>query len=132
MRKSDEAKYIETQKQFADVIIKTYSTPNYWLQRSETRLVVELISKQPLYFDVLAKILVYKCDLGVEINYGNESKIIINGLPTEHDIEAAAKELVIYYNDILAIKPKWFGGIKGLIQLLGVIHISYSFKQRVI
>ena len=29
-RKSDETKYIETQKQYADVIIKTYSTPNYW------------------------------------------------------------------------------------------------------
>ena len=130
-RKSDEVKYIETQKQYADVIIKTYPTPNYWFDKSAARLVVELISNQPLYFDILAKTLVCQCDLGVEVIYGEKSKIIINGSPSKHDIEICAKKLVINYEDILSIKPIWSGGVEGIIQLLGVVHISYSFEQRI-
>ena len=131
-RKIDETKYIQTQKQFADIIIKISSTPNYWIENKNERFILEIIAKQPLYFDMLAKFLVYKCKLGVEMYYGEENKIIINGVPSAHDIEAAAKKLVFNYDDILSITPKWMGGIKGIVQLLGMIHISYAFRLRVI
>ena len=80
----------------------------------------------------MAKILVHECDLGIEISYGKQSKIIINGVPSKHDIEAAAKMLVINYEDILCIRPRWSEGVRGIIQLLGIVHISYSFEQRVV
>lgn len=131
-RKSDEAKYIETQKQYADIIIKTIPTSNYSFNNSGERLIIELTSNQPLYFDILAKTLVHVCDLGIEISYGKQSKIIINGVPSKNQIEVAAKKLVINYEDILCISPQWSEGVRGIIQLLGILHISYSFEQRVV
>ena len=131
-RKVDEAKYIETQKQFADIVIKISSTPNYFIESTIERLTIEIKAKQALYFDMLAKVLVYKCNLGVETNYGDDNKITINGVPSAHDIELAAKTLVLNYDDILSIRQEWLGGVKGVVQLLGVVHISYAFNERVI
>ena len=128
----DEAKYIETQKQFADIVIKISSTPNYFIESTIERLTIEIKAKQALYFDMLAKVLVYKCNLGVETNYGDDNKITINGVPSAHDIELAAKTLVLNYDDILSIRQEWLGGVKGVVQLLGVVHISYAFNERVI
>jgi len=131
-RKKDSLKYIDIQKEFADIIIKIISTPNYWTANKNKRLVVEVKAKQPLYYEELAKVLVYGCNLGVEVFYGKENKLIINGYPKAEEIRFAAKKLINNNEEIFSLNPVWYGGIKGIVQLLGVVHIAQSIRQRLV
>ena len=98
-RKSDEKKYIETQKAFSDVNIKLNGTKNYTKVKHNKRFIIEVISKDPTYFLKLSKMLTKYSNVGFKIDYGIENKLVLNGQIDSKNIIKIVKEMIKDYND---------------------------------
>ena len=130
-RKSDEKKYIETQKDFSDVNIKLIGTKNYTKVKHNKRFVIEVISKDPTYFLKLSKMLTKYSNVGFKIDYGIENKLVLNGQIDSKNIIKITKEMIKDYNDFFLEKAKWATGAKGIVQLITIIEIYQQIKKRI-
>ena len=98
-RKIDELKYIETQRNFSDLIINIKDTKNYSKINNSDRLTVEVVSKDPTYFMKLTKVLTKITNIGFETSFGEENKISFYGTISEFNILKVAKEMMPNYYD---------------------------------
>lgn len=130
-RKDDEKKYIESQKKFSDLIITVRSTKNFDYNQNGNRLVVEIVSKEPSYYETISKLILTHSNLGVETDYTKENKMIINGIISKFSITKIYKAYIKKDNELMDIDYLWDEGPRGLIQLICIIEIFNSLKKRI-
>ena len=75
------------------------------------------------------------CGLNVEMKELNDSDqfiLTIEGEPSEKDIELSAKFVCPKTIQFLDFKPKWEGGVQGLIQLITLVHIDQVLTKKMV
>ena len=83
----------------------------------------------------LSRALIGLCGLNVEMKELNDSDqfiLTIEGEPSEKDIELSAKFVCPKTIQFLDFKPKWEGGVQGLIQLITLVHIDQVLTKKMV
>jgi uridine kinase len=136
-RASDSEKFIRPQSAYADLVLS--------LQPIHPRLLVGPSGGRPLRFKLLAlsrnglsersltRVLIGVCGLHVDIATSDDSsevELTIEGETSGEDVALAAKMLCPRVMDFLDIRPKWAGGVLGLMQLVTLTHIDQALTKR--
>ena len=138
-RENDAVKYIRPQKAFADLVF-SLSVPREQQLADVTefkelayRLTVS--SRGDLNTHSLVRVLVAMCGLQVEWKNSQDAKeveIEIEGDVSSEDISLAFKMLLPNLSEFLDVRPKWSGGMLGLMQLITLVHLNESQTRRLL
>ena len=137
-REKDSEIYIKPQAKKADLIISLHpvnSNFNKKIDFSKLKYKLVITSRNWLSEVSLSKALIGLCGLNVEMKELNDSDqftITIEGEPSEKDIELSAKLVCPKTIQFLDFKPKWEGGVQGLIQLITLVHIDQVLTKKMV
>lgn len=137
-REKDSEIYIKPQAKKADLIISLHpvnSNFNEKIDFSKLKYKLVITSRNWLSEVSLSKALIGLCGLNVEMKELNDSDqftITIEGEPSEKDIELSAKLVCPKTIQFLDFKPKWEGGVQGLIQLITLVHIDQVLTKKMV
>ena len=137
-REKDSEIYIKPQAKKADLIISLHpvnSNFNEKIDFSKLKYKLVITSRNWLSEVSLSKALIGLCGLNVEMKELNDSDqfiLTIEGEPSEKDIELSAKLVCPKTIQFLDFKPKWEGGVQGLIQLITLVHIDQVLTKKMV
>ncbi|WP_148041041.1 phosphoribulokinase/uridine kinase [Montanilutibacter psychrotolerans] len=98
------------------------------------RLKLLALIRQGTSHERMARILIGICGLHLDVQQVGETgdvEMIIEGDVAAEDIGLAARQLVPGLQEMLDIHPQWEGGMSGIMQLLVLIQIEESLKNRI-
>ena len=137
-RQQDYKKFIEPQKNYADVIFKI-STERYkakipFALKKLPRLYLEAYVKEGFNDYELNRILSGFCNLNIEVIHSKlgEMKLLkIKGDVNEKDLEFVSKKLCNRAQDFLTINPGWKNKLNGVMQLITLMLLEDKLLQQV-
>lgn len=139
VREEDTERFIKSQKQYADLIISLQPIREGVFNDSEIQdgkqLKVMITTFKGLNDISLNRVLVGLCGLHVDMNVnndGSEVSMSIEGDASKEDIEMAAKIICPNTVEFFDIKPQWYDGALGIMQLITVFHIDQVLTKRYI
>ena len=137
-REKDSEIYIKPQAKKADLIISLHPVNanfNDKIDFSKLKYKLVITSRNWLSEVSLSRALIGLCGLNVEMKELNDSDqfiLTIEGEPSEKDIELSAKFVCPKTIQFLDFKPKWEGGVQGLIQLITLVHIDQVLTKKMV
>lgn len=138
-REEDAKKFIHPQLNHADLILSLQPIHPRLIQDYKKtrplRLKLVVHSRKNLNESSLLRVLIGVCGLHVDLitnPHKNEISLTIEGETTADDIALAAKTLLPNIHNFLDIIPRWEDGIKGLMQLVVLLHINQSLCERLL
>ena len=133
-QKVDYKKYTEPQKAQADIKFSLFSiNPKITeLRLSDSRINLNIVIKDGLYYQELLKVLIGVCGLQINIKQDNSDivEIDIQGDVDVEDIKFASKIITPGLYEFLDDENGFCGGKLGLMQLIALVEIDNSLKRR--
>lgn len=136
-RQPDGKAYIAPQADEADVIFKLSAKNPDDLQGDKKPgpmpMELKVIIKQASYYQELARFLTSHCGLSVDVAFKAKDhtvELTINGELNDADILSGAKKFLPEFQEWLSKKPRWYGGMRGLMQLIVILHASEILYAR--
>jgi uridine kinase len=137
-RAHDARRYIHPQKAMADLVLRLMPVNPRQLETDATpgRVRLKLMARirASTSHERVARILIGVCGLHLDIQPSEESgdvEMTIEGDVAADDIALAARSLVPGLQEMLDIEPQWEHGMSGIMQLLVLIQIEESLKNRI-
>lgn len=137
-RAADAQRYILPQKAVASLVLRLMPVNARQLQAAGSpeavRLKLVALIRNGMYYERLARILIGICGLHLDVQLSDESgevEMIIEGDVAAEDISLAARTLVPALQEMLDIQPIWQDGMTGVMQLLVLIQVEESLKDRI-
>ncbi|TXI46011.1 MAG: phosphoribulokinase/uridine kinase [Lysobacter sp.] len=137
-RAIDSQRYIHPQRAAADLILKLRPVNQRQLESAASPHAIPLkLSAQirnGTYHERLARILIGICGLHLDIELAEDSDEVgmtIEGDVSAEDIALAAASLAPNLQEMLDIRPQWEDGMTGIMQLMVLLQIEESLKNRI-
>jgi len=139
-RMPDTDTYIKPQAVTADIIFALQPINRHALSdftfHSRVMMKLHLVLRGSLYHEHLTRVLIGVCGLRVDVNPSQKNgtiEISIEGEDiTPDDIELAAYKLIPNLGDLIAIHPRWEGGMTGVMQLVTMLHVSQALMSKAV
>lgn len=136
-RESDAARFVRPQAAAADVILRLEPRRRSSVEGSARELSdppLRLIVTAPRgeQFGELTRVLAGLCGIqAIERPLGTgETEVFLEGEPTAEDVAAAARRLAPGLHELMAARPKWDPGLKGIIQLVVLDQLDRACRRR--
>ena len=135
-RKPDGERYIEPQRQRADIVfVRRLVNPKSVDMSSDDipPTLLEIHIKQSLYHDELARQLIGLCGLRVDMDFSpdmQEVTLTVDGDIRGEDMAYIASRYLSELEELLAVKQNWRDGAYGLMQLVVLFHLTQKLKAR--
>jgi len=136
-RELDSQRYIHPQKLAASLVLRLMPVNARHLETAaapdQVRLKLSALIRNGTSHERVARILIGICGLHLDIQQSEESgdvEMTIEGDVAAEDIGLAARTLVPALQEMLDIHPQWEDGMSGIMQLLVLIQIEESLKNR--
>lgn len=137
-READRQKFIQPQKENADLIFKVEPLKplsdkdlNTEAQMPKTKLKVS-IGKEAVN-EKLIRCFVSLCNAHIDVSeLVNKNEITIDGDFTAEDVAIIAGKVIENLEDIAALEPKWESGILGVMQLFALSLITMQLRKRLL
>jgi len=137
-RALDSQRYIHPQRAAADLVLKLRPVNQRQLESAASPHAIPLkLSAQirnGTYHERLARILIGICGLHLDIELAEDSDEVgmtIEGDVSAEDIALAAASLAPNLQEMLDIRPEWEDGMTGIMQLMVLLQIEESLKNRI-
>ncbi len=137
-RKLDSKRYINPQREFADIVFSLKSTKKIDIMNSlddkieESDLSLGITLRNDTYHDELLSFLIADCQCHVrsEIDTIKLVQLHVYGNIFRDDVILGVRTLCPDVIDLLALEPTWEGGFLGLMQLVVLMQIQQKMKMR--
>lgn len=136
-RAVDAQRHIHPQKAAAQLVLRLTPVNAGHLQKTaspdEVRLKLVAVIRHGTSHERMARVLIGICGLHLDVQQVEESgdvELTIEGDVAAEDIGLAARTLVPGLQEMLDIHPRWEDGMSGIMQLLVLIQIEESLKNR--
>ncbi|MBF0175271.1 MAG: phosphoribulokinase/uridine kinase [Magnetococcales bacterium] len=140
-RVADAERFIKPQRGHADIVFSLRPVNSEELDlldakhqnESAMKLKLDVQVRNAIYCEELVRILIGICGLRIDVNLDFEHEVVklsIEGEVGAEDISMACKMLVSQSDEMLAIYPKWQGGMLGVMQLIVIIHLVSSIYRK--
>ncbi len=137
-REIDSQRYIHPQRIAADLILKLRPVNRQQLESAasphDIPLKLSAHIRNGTYHERLARILIGVCGLHLDIELAEDSEEVgmtIEGDVSAEDIALAAISLAPNLQEMLDIYPCWEDGMTGIMQLMVLLQIEESLKNRI-
>lgn len=137
-RALDAQRYIVPQRSSADLILKLRPVNIRQLESASSPkdlpLKLSATIRNGTYHERLARMLIGICGLHLDIELAEDSdevEMTIEGDVSAEDIALAAGTLAPNLQEMLDIHPKWEDGMTGIMQLMALLQIEESLKNRI-
>jgi uridine kinase len=135
-RERDSAKYIKPQAQFADLVFSLMPcNPNFNSDSNHQKPpTLKLSFRTSNSFDLAGfrRVMIGLCGLHIECQEDDCFEIMVEGEITAADMELSAGLFCPNVLELLDIKPIWYDGVSGLMQLIALSHIDQALKKRLL
>ncbi len=136
-RRPDAERFVRPQEQHADLVLslRPIHSPALAKPNAPLRLKLCVRTRQGAYDEQLVRILIGICGLHVEVEMDGAAgsvELTIEGEATGADVELAAARLLPHLPELLDVKPKWFDGTLGVMQLIVLVQIIQSLRRRLV
>ncbi|MCC6212779.1 MAG: uridine kinase [Burkholderiales bacterium] len=132
-READAGQFVRPQAAWADLVLALQPVRADEEARADAPLRLRVWARQWLYYEDLVRILVSICGLRVDLEEeGADGSVAlaIEGEVAHEDIALAARELLPELGELLDVEPAWEGGMRGLMQLVVLTHITQALRAR--
>jgi uridine kinase len=134
-QKVDFKKYIQPQKAQADAAfaLLPVNTEIKELELLDSRINLNIVIKDGLYYQELLRVLTGVCGLQVNIKQPTNSNVVeidVQGDVDAEDIKFASKIIAPGLNEFLDDEHGFYGGKLGLMQLIALVEIDHALKRR--
>ncbi|MGE3624196.1 MAG: glycosyltransferase 87 family protein [Bdellovibrionales bacterium] len=133
-RKEDSKTYIQPQKDHADLIFSLQPVhPDRLNGDADPHCKLHVVTRQGLYHERLALLLVGLCGLHVQMSPSPDLREVewdIKGDVSAEDIAFAAQKLLPHFAEMLDNRPRWSGGMQGVMQLFALAHIDSNLRNQ--
>jgi uridine kinase len=137
-RATDSQRYIHPQRIAADLVLKLRPVNQQQLKSAasphDVPLKLSAQIRSGTYHERLARILIGICGLHLDIELAEDSDEVgmtIEGDVSAEDIALAAASLAPNLQEMLDIHPCWEDGMTGIMQLMVLLQIEESLKNRI-
>lgn len=129
-RENDSQKYINPQKNFADLVITYFTEEKFELgtEGHEIPIKLKLTLNADIHLDPLVKKL-YECDIQADWDYSEDLKtqILILHYPlSEEQNKIIAKDVIANLEELVQQEVQWLDGYRGVVQMI----ILYALSER--
>lgn len=132
-RQPDSRRYIQPQKQNADVIFLRHLIKEECSSRENLPNYLEIVLRHSLYHEDMARLLVSLCGLHVDLKHSpplDEVILFVDGEIKGEDMAFVAERLVPELEELIAVAPQWWDGAYGLMQLVCLCQLHQTLKRR--
>jgi uridine kinase len=135
-RRPDGETYIRPQSEGANVIFSLFPAKGGALldHTSDEQVPISLrvLLRRGTYYAELSRTLIGLCGAQLELDIleGGAVEMVIGGDVFARDIELAARKLLPHLDDLLALEPRWEGGVTGIMQLTTIMQVDHELKAR--
>lgn len=128
-RMEDAEKYIYTQRDFADFIIRYFSVDDFELGNSDhnINLGLKLTLDANLHIEYLLDS--FDCEYTWDYNIDLKTQYIELRYEPKISFELVARKLIPNVNDLLSVNAKWDSGYDGLIQVIILLMLSEKIRE---
>jgi uridine kinase len=137
-REIDSQRYIHPQKAAANLVLRLMPVNARHLETASApehvRLKLVALIRNGTSHERVARILIGICGLHLDVQQYEDSgdvEMTIEGDVCAEDIGLAARTFVPSLQEMLDIHPQWEGGMSGIMQLLVLVQIEESLKNRI-
>lgn len=137
-RAIDAQRYIHPQKPKADLVLKLRPVNMRQMDNvsspKDLALKLTALIRNGTYHERLARMLIGICGLHLDIELAEDSdevEMTIEGEVSAEDIALAAGTLAPNLQEMLDIHPQWEDGMTGIMQLMVLLQIEESLKNRI-
>ncbi len=137
-RSADAQRYIHPQRPKADLVLKLRPVNMRQMDNvaspKELTLKLTALIRSGTYHERLARMLIGICGLHLDIELAEDSdevEMTIEGEVSAEDIALAASTLAPNLQEMLDIHPQWEDGMTGIMQLMVLLQIEESLKNRI-
>jgi uridine kinase len=137
-RAIDAHRYIHPQKPKADLVLKLRPVNMRQMENvgspKDLALKLTALIRNGTYHERLARMLIGICGLHLDIELAEDSdevEMTIEGEVSAEDIALAAGTLAPNLQEMLDIHPQWEDGMTGIMQLMVLLQIEESLKNRI-
>ena len=137
-RSADAQRYIHPQRPKADLVLKLRPVNMRQMDNvaspKELTLKLTALIRSGTYHERLARMLIGICGLHLDIELAEDSdevEMTIEGEVSAEDIALAAGTLAPNLQEMLDIRPQWEDGMTGIMQLMVLLQIEESLKNRI-
>ncbi len=135
-RKNDTQKFISPQKQFADMIINYYPDGEFDIGdiSANPNIKLKITLDSSIHIE---KLISYLGEEKIDIiwDYQDDLKlqyIIFNSPIDKSIIERTARRIILNIDEVLANRPIWLGGFRGIVQLITLLSLTEKMKEEII
>ena len=136
-RLPDAQRYVQPQRAGADLVLKLRPVNVRQLENAasphDVPLKLTATIRSGTYHERLARMLIGICGLHLDMELADDSdevEITVEGDVWAEDIALAAGTLAPNLQEMLDIHPRWEDGMSGIMQLMVLLQIEESLKNR--
>ena len=137
-RAIDAQRYIHPQRLKADLVLKLRPVNLSQIENvaspKDLALKLTVLIRNGTYHERLARMLIGICGLHLDIELSEDSdevEMTVEGEVSAEDIALAAGTLAPNLQEMLDIRPQWEDGMTGIMQLMVLLQIEESLKNRI-
>lgn len=136
-RAVDARRHVHPQKAAAGLVLRLMPVNGRHLEQEplpqRLRLKLVALIRRSVSHERMARVLIGICGLHLDMQQVGDSgdvEMIIEGDVSAEDVALAARKLVPGLREMLDVSPRWESGMSGIMQLLVLMQIEESLKNR--
>lgn len=136
-RAEDSRRYIHPQRNMAGLVLRLMPVnPRHLETQPPDRIRLKLLAvvRHGVSHERVARLLIGVCGLHLDVEMSDQTgdvQMTIEGDVAAEDIALAARTLVPGLMEMLDVTPRWEDGVTGIMQLLVLVQIEESLKNRI-